>query len=85
MEFIIIYIFLVKSNLVMYVWEIFFDEWWRKWGIKCKLIGNYNGSINWLIEMYLIFEMKWVLGKKNVVMYILFKNLLMYDYYFFKI
>lgn len=42
----------------MYVWEIFFDVWWRKRGIKCKLIGNYYGSINRLIEMYLIFEMK---------------------------
>lgn len=56
-EFFIIYIFFfAKSNSATYTWEIFFDAWWRKRGIKCKPTGNYHGSINRLTEMYLTSE-----------------------------
>lgn len=84
-EFIIIYIFLAKSNSATYAWEISFDEWWRKRGIKCKPTGNYHGSINRLTEMYLTSETKRAPGKKNAVMHILPKNSLMHDHYFLKI
>lgn len=73
-EFIIIYIFFTKSNSATYSWEISFDAWWRKRGIKCKPTGNYHGSINRLTEMYLTSDTKLERQGKNAVMHILPKN-----------
>lgn len=70
-----LYFFFAKSNSATYAWEISFEAWWRKRGIKCKPTGNYHGSINRLTEMYLTSETKLERQEKNAVMHILPKNL----------
>lgn len=71
-EFIIIHIFFAKSNSATYAWEISFDEWWRKRGIKCKPPGNYHGSINRLTEMYLTSETKLERQEKKILLCIFY-------------